>query len=135
MTEKENAALVQQGYSLFSKGDIPGVLKLLSPDAIWELSELDNVPFTGKHKGVEGVGRFFSALAGALDFLKYEPQEFIAQGNKVIVLGESRYRVKENKVEFDTKWVDVITVENGKILSYRQFGDSAQLERAFKGKQ
>jgi uncharacterized protein len=135
MNEKENTALVQQGYSLFSKGDIPGVLKLLSPDAIWELSELDNVPFTGKHKGVEGVARFFTSLAASLDFLKYEPQEFIAQGNKVIVLGESRYRVKENKVEFDTKWVDVLTVENGKIIGYRQFGDSAQLQRAFKGKQ
>ena len=134
MSEKENAALVQQGYSLFSKGDIPGLLKLLSPDAIWELSELDNVPFTGKHKGVEGVGRFFSALAGSLDFLKYEPQEFIAQGNKVIVLGESRYRARGQTEEFDTEWVDVLTVENGKIASYRRYGDTAQMERALNAK-
>jgi ketosteroid isomerase-like protein len=38
MNEKENAALVQQGYSLFSKGDIPGLLKLMSPNVTWELA-------------------------------------------------------------------------------------------------
>jgi uncharacterized protein len=135
MNEKENAALVQQGYSLFSKGDIPGLLKLMSPNVTWELAKVDNVPFTGKHQGVEGVGRFFSALAEAMDILKYEPREFIAQGNKVIVLVESRYRVKEQKEEFDSKLVDVLTVENGKINSYQQFGDTAQLERAFRAKQ
>ena len=135
MDEKEVAALVQQGYSLFSKGDIPGVLKLMSPDVTWELPKVDNVPFTGKFQGVEGVGRFFTALAGAIDLLQYEPREFIAKGNKVIVLGQNRYRVKGQKEEFDSKWVDVLTAENGKIATYEQYGDTAQLERAFRAKQ
>lgn len=135
MNEKDNAALVQQGYSLFSKGDIPGVLNLMSPGVTWELPKLDNVPFTGTFQGVEGVGRFFSALAGALDILKFEPREFIAQGNKVIVLGEGRYRVKEQKEEFDNRWVDVLTVENGRISSFEQYGNTAQLERAFRARQ
>jgi ketosteroid isomerase-like protein len=134
MNEKENSALVQQGYKLLSQGDIPGVLKLMSPNVTWELVKVENVPFTGKFQGVEGVGRFFSALAGAIDILSFEPREFIAQGNKVIVLGENRFRVKEQKEEFDSKWVDVLTVENGKITSYEQFGDTAQLERAFRAK-
>ena len=97
MNEKENVALVQQGYSFFSKGDIPGLLKLMSPNVTWELAKVDNAPFTGKHQGVEGVGRFFSAMAEAMDILKYEPREFIAQGNKVIVLVEGRYRVTLGK--------------------------------------
>lgn len=132
MNEKENTALVQQGYKLFSQGDIPGVLKLMSPNVAWELPKVENVPFTGKFQGVDGVGRFFSELAGAIDILKFEPREFIAQGNKVVVLGENRYRVKDHKEEFDDKWVDVLTVENGKIARYEQYANTAQLERAFK---
>ena len=135
MNDKEVAALVQQGYSLFSQGDIPGVLKLMSPNVSWELPQVDNVPFTGHFQGVEGVARFFSALAGALDIVKFEPREFIAQGNKVLVLGESRYRVKGQNEEFDTRWVDVLTVDNGAISSYEQFADTAKLERAFRAKQ
>jgi ketosteroid isomerase-like protein len=132
MSEKENSALVQQGYKLFSQGDIPGVLKLMSPDVAWVLPKVENVPFTGTFNGVEGVGIFFGALSGAIDLLKYEPREFIAQGNKVVVLGESRYRAKSQKEEYDDRWADVLTVENGKITRYEQYGDTAQLERAFK---
>jgi ketosteroid isomerase-like protein len=132
MNEKENLALVQQGYKLFSQGDIPGLLKLMGPDVTWETPKLESVPFTGKFQGVQGVGQFFSALAGAIDILKYEPREFIAQGNKVVVLGENRYRVKAQKDEFDDRWVDVLTVENGKITRYEQYGNTAQLERAFR---
>lgn len=132
MNEKENTALVQQGYKLFSQGDIPGLLKLMGPDVTWETPKLENVPFTGKFQGVQGVGQFFSALAGAIDILKYEPREFIAQGNKVLVLGDNRYRVKGQKDEFDDRWVDVLTVENGKITRYEQYGNTAQLERAFR---
>jgi ketosteroid isomerase-like protein len=132
MNEQENSALVQQGYKFFSQGDIPGVLKLMSPDVAWVLNKVENVPFTGTFKGVEGVAQFFTALSGAMDLLKYEPREFIAQGNKVVVLGESRYRVKGQKDEFDERWVDVLTVENGKITRYEQYGNTAQLERAFK---
>ncbi len=131
MNEKENTALVQQGYKLFTQGDIPGLLKLMSPNVTWELPKLENVPFTGKFQGVDGVGRFFTALAGAMDILKYEPREFIAQGNKVVVLGESRYRVKNQRDEIDDKWVDVLTVENGQVTRYEQYGNTAQLERAF----
>ena len=132
MSEKENSALVQQGYKLFSQGDIPGVLKLMSADVAWVLPTVENVPFTGTFQGAQGVGKFFGALSESIDLLKYEPREFIAQGNKVVVLGESRYRVKGKKDEFDDRWADVLTVENGKITRYEQYGNTAQLERAFR---
>lgn len=130
MNEKQNTALVQQGYQLFSQRDIPGILKLLSPSVVWELPKLEGVPYTGKFQGIEGVGKFFTALADTVDILKYEPHEFIAQGDKVVVLGDRRYRVKDQREELEDRWVDVLTVENGKITRYEQYGDTALLERA-----
>ena len=133
MSEKENAALVQQGYSLFSKGDIPGVVKLMSPNVTWDAMS-SNAPFAGRYQGPEGVGRFFSKFTESVEYLKHEAREFIAQGDKVVVLGESRYRARGQTEEFDTEWVDVLTVENGKIASYRRYGDTAQMERALNAK-
>jgi ketosteroid isomerase-like protein len=132
MSEKENSALVQQGYKLFSQGDIPGVLNMMSPDVVWATPKLENVPFSGSFNGPGGVGQFFGALAESIDILKFEPREFIAQGNKVVVLGESRSRVKGQKEEFDDRWADVLTVENGKITRYERYGNTAQQERAFR---
>ncbi len=132
MSEQENSALVQQGYKLFAQGDIPGVLNLMSPNVVWASPKMENVPFSGSFDGPQGVGQFFSALAGAIDILKFEPREFIAQGNKVVVLGESRSRVKGQKEEFDDQWADVLTVENGKVTRYERYGNTAQQERAFR---
>lgn len=132
MNEKENSALVQQGYKLFAQGDIPGVLNLMSPDVVWTTPKVENVPFSGTFNGPEGLGKFFGTLAAAVDILKFEPREFIAQGNKVVVLGESRSRVKGQQEEFDDRWADVLTVENGKVTRYERYGNTAQQERAFR---
>lgn len=132
MNEKENTALVQQAYALFGRGDIPGLLKLMSGDVVWQIMEVENVPFTGRFEGPSEVGRFFGTLAGAVDILKFEPQEFIAQGDKVVVLGESLFKTKERGNEFANKWAHVITVADGKLKHFQDYGDTAAAAKAFK---
>jgi ketosteroid isomerase-like protein len=132
MNEKENTALVQQAYALFGRGDIAGVLKLLSPDVVWQLTKVENVPFTGRFEGPEGVGRFFANLAAAVDIVKFEPHEFLAQGDKVVVLGESLFKRKEYGNEFGSKWAHVITVVDGQLKQFDDYGDTATLAEAFK---
>ena len=68
---------MQHGYSLFSKGDIPGLLKLMSPKVTWD-ALAGNAPFAGLHQGPEVVGRFFNTLTETVDYLKHEAREFIA---------------------------------------------------------
>jgi uncharacterized protein len=132
MNESENTALVQQAYALFGRGDIPGLLRLMSPDVVWEIMEVENVPFTGTFEGLGGLQRFFSTLAGTVDILKFEPQEFIAQRDKVVVLGESLFRTKDSGKEFGNKWAHVTTVANGKLKHFQDYGDTAAAEKAFK---
>jgi uncharacterized protein len=132
MNESENTALVQQAYELFGRGDIPGLLKLMSADVVWEIMEVENVPFTGKFEGVDGLQRFFGTLAGTVDILKFEPQEFIAQRDKVVVLGESVFRTKDGGKEFGNKWAHVTTVANGKLKHFQDYGDTAAAEKAFR---
>jgi uncharacterized protein len=75
---------------------------------------------------------FFSTLAGTVDILKFEPQEFIAQRDKVVVLGESLFRTKAGGKEFGNKWAHVTTVANGKLKHFQDYGDTAAAEKAFK---
>ena len=134
MNEKENAALVQQAYAMFGRGDLAGVLKLMGADVVWEVPEVDNVPFTGKFQGPEGVGRFFAGQAAAVDILKFEPTEFIAQGDKVVVLGDSLYKTKEQGKEYGGKFAQVVTVKDGKVQRFDHYGDTAAAAKAFSGK-
>ena len=132
MSEKENTSLVQQAYALFGRGDIPGLMKLMSPDVVWQITKVENVPFTGRFEGIEGVGRFFATLAAAVDILKFEAQEYLAQGDKVVVLGESLFKTKEHGREFGNKWAHVITVVDGKLKHFQDYGDTAAAAAAFK---
>jgi len=132
MSESENTALVQQAYALFGRGDIPGLMKLMSPDVVWDIMKVENVPFTGRFPGVDGVQRFFGTLAGTVDILKFEAQEFIAQRDKVVVLGESLFKTKDGGREFANKWAHVITVANGKLKHFQDYGDTAAAEKAFR---
>ena len=94
MSEHENRQFVEQAYANFKAGDIPTLLQSMSEDITWQLPEVENVPFAGKRQGRGAVGEFFSTLASLQDARSFEPREFIARGDRVVVLGHYVWQVK-----------------------------------------
>ncbi|MEH2552215.1 ketosteroid isomerase-like protein [Bradyrhizobium sp. AZCC 2262] len=94
MSEYENRQFVEQAYAAFKAGDIPTLLQSLSEDVTWKLPEIENVPFAGERQGRGAVGEFFSTLASLQHARSFEEREFIAQGDKVVVLGHYVCRSK-----------------------------------------
>ena len=64
-------------------------------------------------------------LAESLEFQQFEPQEFIAQGDRVVVLGHTRAAFKTNGRVADQDWIMVFTVRDGKVVYYRYLEDTA----------
>lgn len=131
MSEQDNIRIVQQIYANFKSGDIQSLLRLFSDDIEWQLPEIENIPFAGKRRGREAVEEFFASVAEAQDVLEFEPRDFIAQGNKVVALGQYRWRVKSNGREYGGDWAHVMTVENGKVTSFHEYTDTAAATAAF----
>jgi ketosteroid isomerase-like protein len=77
------------------------------------------------------VAEFFKQLAEAEDFSHFAPNEFIAEGDRVIALGSSTATIKETGKTFKTDWVHVFTVKNGKITNFTEFFDNAAANRAY----
>ena len=124
MNELENTQLVRNTYELFRKGD-ESFLKSFSDDISWELPEMNNVPYAGKFDGIEAVTDFFTRLSKAEESLIHNPTEFIAKDDKVIILGNMKWRVKGTNKEYDSDFAHVLTVKNGKINGFREFMDTA----------
>jgi ketosteroid isomerase-like protein len=59
-----------------------------------------------------------------------EPPEFVAQGDRVLVVGFAKGRVKSSKRTFEDRWVFAITVRNGKLTNIREYVDTQALARA-----
>ena len=131
MSEQDNTAIVQKAYHNFKTGNIQGLLDQMSDAVTWQLPEVEGMAVAGKRTGREGVKEFFATLARDQDVLEFEPREFVAQGDKVVSLGDYRWRVKDTGQEYASDFVHVFTVRDGKIVAFREHFDSAVVARAY----
>ncbi len=132
MSENENTALIEQAYNNFKNGNIEALLQQMSEDVTWQLPEVPGVPLAGKRNGREAVREFFAIVARDQDVLDFEPREAVAQGDKVISLGDYRWRVKETGREFASDFIHVFTVRKGKIVAFREHFDTAVVAAAYR---
>ena len=133
MSEEENTRLVQQAYRDFQNGDIQGVLASLSEDVEWVTTQLSGVPVGGTYHGVEEVGRFFSSLGDSQEPRHFEPEEFVAQGEKVVALGHYAWHVEATGREWESDFAHVFSVRDGKIARFQEYTDTAAIAEAFRG--
>ena len=91
---------------------------------------MENVPFAGKRTGLKRLGEFFSTVNEVQDILQFKPKEFIAQGDKVVVLEHYSWRVKATGREFSSDWAHVMTFKDGKITSFHEYTDTAAASKA-----
>lgn len=128
---ENNIQIIQDAYGKFTGGDIAGLLDLLSENVQWITPEIENAPFAGTRSGLGEVSEFFLLLDESEETTRFEPTEFIAQGDRVVALGKYGATVKETGRSYETDWVHVFTVKDGKISSFVEFFDNALASRAF----
>jgi ketosteroid isomerase-like protein len=135
MSEAQNVALVQQAYAAFSRGDLDGLLGLLDPQVSWLTPGPPDFPTAGMRHGVNAVRDFFGILLNTLEITNFEPKDFLAQGDTVVVLGTSLERVKASGTAVNFRWVHVFTIRNGRIVAFEEPADVSALVDAFRNVQ
>ncbi len=134
MSEQDNVGVVQQAYQNFKTGDIDALLGQMADDIDWRLPDIENVPFAGRRQGRAGVSQFFSTLAETQDALQFEPREFIAQGDKVVSLGQYTWRIKSSGREYGGDFAHVFTIRDGRIAGFHEYMDTAAAAEAFRAR-
>lgn len=133
MSETANTQIVRDAYAAFQRGDIDQILALVDDDVEWEaVKGAEGVaPTAGVRRGRSGVAEFFSQLAASTSFQKFEPREFIAQGDHVVAIGAYELTVAATSRRVAAEWVMVFTIRNGRVARFREWTDSAQVVRAY----
>ncbi len=129
--EQMNLEVVQRCYEALGRGDIPAVLDLMTDDVEWTLQGPSAIPFAGTRRGREAVAEFYSSLGENVEFQQFEPREFVARGDTVVVLGYERSLIKPTGRTIEHEWAHVYTLRDGKIAKGRFFEDTAALVVAF----
>ncbi|PWU02178.1 MAG: ketosteroid isomerase [Terriglobia bacterium] len=132
MSEQGNIQIVQEAYSAFSRGDIPGLLATLTEDVTWTMPGEPEIPFAGKRSGKAGAAEFFRRLNESDEVLNFEPREFFANGDKVVVLGLYRARARATGKIVENDWAHVFGLRSGKISSWIEYCDTASVASAYR---
>lgn len=132
MTPQENTKIVRDAYAAFGRRDVPAMLASMSDDVDWEgvVGAGPNVPTRGVRKGHQQVAKFFEQMAATADFKRFEPRDFLADGDKVVVLGFYESVIKATGRPFASEWVMVFTLRDGKVVRFREFTDTVALSAA-----
>jgi len=122
----KNTEVAKQAYALFMAGNIADFMELIDDSCEWVMpGPQDKLSWVGSYQGRAGVGQFLSQLAEAVELTAFEPREFIAQGDRVIVLGNSTGTNKATGKSASQDWAHAITVIDGKIHAFRGYDDTA----------
>ena len=131
MSAEENKRTVQSIFEAFGRGDIPGVLGHVSEDVTWKAPGPEVIPYFGDRRGHAGATEFFVQLGTNVDFEHFEPGAFVAEGDRVVVLGRERGRVKRTGKSFDNDWALVFTFGGGKVTGFQCYENTAAIAEAF----
>jgi hypothetical protein len=132
MSAEENVQTAKDGYAAFGRGDLPGILELLTDDIEWvNPGPPDVIPGAGTHRGKDAVAGFFGTLAQSTEFQAFEPREFIAQGDNVVALIHSEATARSTGRKFVDHEAHLWTFRDGKVAHFQVFQDTAALVAAF----
>jgi len=131
MTEQDNVQTLREAYQLWndSKADSVGHwLELIADDVKWN-SIADGAPgmeFTRACNCKADVQRYFADLGSQWEMIHYTVDEFIAQGDRVVMLGSCGWRGRRSGVVVETPKADIIRMKNSKIVEFYEFYDTAK---------
>src|SRR5918911_3147838 len=135
MSEQENLRIVQEGYAAFSRGDIAAALSTYADDIDWAMpGSPDVIPYAGRRRGREQVAQFYATFPQTEEVEQMDLQDFIARGDKVLVFGHYKGRVKSTGRSYAKDFIHLVTLRGGKVVKFREYVASDDMHAAFRDK-
>ncbi|MGL6242331.1 nuclear transport factor 2 family protein [Pseudomonas sp.] len=117
-----------------SGGDRPGLLALSAEDIEWIIPG-EGWPLAGTHRGHAGLADLLQKACAEMEISSPKSPEFVAQGDRVLVVGFATGKVKATNKTFEDYFVFAITVRNGKLTNIREYVDTQALALASDGRE
>jgi uncharacterized protein len=128
MNTQENVQTVKDFFAAIGGGNREVLLALVAEDFEWIIPGED-WPLAGTHRGHAGLTSLLQKVSETVE-TSTEPREFVAQGDRVLVVGFATGTIKATNRTFEDHWVFAITVRDGKLTNIREYIDTQALARA-----
>lgn len=121
----ENVEILRGAYGAFGRGDIEAVADTWEADIEFAGPNSSRMPGAGAHHGKAEVARLFTGMRDRWDGLALSPDEFVEQGETVVVLGHLEGRAKATGTDVKVPFVHVWRMREGKAYRGQALTDTA----------
>ena len=119
--------IIRSFYDKLGSGDAPGALGLMAPDIEWITMWHYQVRGRGPERVAEDL---FKPLMAEWSSFALVPTEFIAEGDRVVSLGDFTGVHGATGKKAHARYAHVWTVIDGKITRFRQYIDTLAVAEA-----
>jgi len=131
MIEDENVKLLREVYQSWNDSKANSVaqwMNLLADQVEWH-SIADGAPGMEFSRGCcsrDEVAHYFNELGSEWEMIHYTVDEFIAQGDRVVMIGSCGWKNKRTAKEVETPKADILRLKDSKIVEFYEFYDTAK---------
>jgi hypothetical protein len=89
-----------------------------------------SVDYMADYRSRDELGAYFAGLVRDWEMIEYRVDHFVAQGDRVVMLGYCSWRAKRNGKVVSTPKCDAWRFSDGKAVEFYEYFDTAQVAMA-----
>ena len=125
----QNTDIVKRGYDAFNSGDGETLASIFAEDVNWRGTADERVPGAGEFKSRDDALAALERTRGAFATFSSQPDEFVEQGDTVVVLGHIEAQTKAGK-DLKVPFVNIWRLSNSKVHRGQLLTDTAVMIQA-----
>ena len=125
----EPAATVQRMYAAFGAGDLDALIETVHPESRWTYLGANPEPTKAEFVGRASVRTFFETILKRLDITEFNVDEFIVDGDTVVVFGSEAGKVKATGQVFRNEWTQRYVVNDKQITRMAEYNIQVEPKR------
>ena len=114
-------ATVQRMFAAFRAGDLEALLETVHPDSQWIYVGANTRLTRAEFKGRAAVRKFFERILARLEMTAFNTDEFIVQGDTVVIFGSESGLVRATGQPFRNEWTQKYVVRDNQITSMAEY--------------
>jgi ketosteroid isomerase-like protein len=132
--DMDNVAIIKNIYEeLLKTGSTQAFVDAFAEDGVMQLTIPRDTPLGGPFRGKAELLRYLALSEEMNEILGLEITDLIAHGDKVILIGHEKLRIRANDTIFESEWVAVFDMVDGKITRLQLIEDCSELTIACRG--
>jgi uncharacterized protein len=125
-------ALIERWYAAVREGDAATLADIVTDDVVLLWNGPADLPWAGRHVGVDGVLAFFKSLGRHIEVISVSPLYRLDAGEAVVIALEGQWRTRAGGQVIDARACNVFRFRDGRIAGYEVYNDSARFADAMR---